>query len=47
MTLGLETRWFEVISAKLPRELVLAVVYLYEQGAHMPLIHNASADDDR
>ena len=41
------TNWFGVISAKLPRELVLAVVYLYEQGAHMPLIHNAAADDDR
>ena len=47
MTMVLETSWFEVLSAKLPRELVLAVVYLYEQGAHMPLIHNAAADDAR
>ena len=39
--------WFDAVSAKLPRELVLSVVYLYEQGAHMPLIHNAGADDDR
>ena len=35
------------LMARLPGELVLAVVYLYEQGAHMPLIHNAAADDDR
>ena len=39
--------WLEHVMAKLPRELVLSVVYLYEQGAHMPLIHNAAADDDR
>ena len=39
--------WLEEVMAQLPRELVLAVVYLYEQGAHMPLIHNAAADDDR
>ena len=41
------TTWVENAMGKLPRELVLSVVYLYEQGAHMPLIHNAAADDDR
>ena len=41
------TNWFEGVLERLPGELVLAVVYLYEQGAHMPLIHNAAADDDR
>ena len=35
------------LMARLPGELVLAVTYLYEQGAHMPLIHNAPASDDR
>ena len=47
MTMTTVATWFDAVSAKLPGELVLAVVYLYEQGAHMPLIHNAGADDDR
>ena len=47
MTMTTVATWFDAVSAKLPRELVLSVVYLYEQGAHMPLIHNAGADDDR
>ena len=32
--------------ARLPRELVLSVTYLYEQGAHLLLVHN-SPDPDR
>ena len=47
MTTTTVPTWFDAVSAKLPRDLVLSVVYLYEQGAHMPLIHNAAADDDR
>ena len=35
-----------VLRARLPRELVLAVTYLYEQGAHLLLVHN-SPDPDR
>ena len=34
------------LTARLPRELVLAVTYLYEQGAHHLLVHN-STDPDR
>ena len=34
------------LTARLPRELVLAVTYLYEQGAHLLLVHN-SPDPDR
>ena len=34
------------LMARLPRELVLAVTYLYEQGAHLLLVHN-SPDPDR
>ena len=34
------------LMARLPRELVLSVTYLYEQGAHLLLVHN-STDPDR
>ena len=34
------------LTARIPRELVLAVTYLYEQGAHLLLVHN-SPDPDR
>ena len=34
------------LRARLPRELVLSVTYLYEQGAHLLLVHN-SPDPDR
>ena len=34
------------LRTRLPRELVLAVTYLYEQGAHLLLVHN-SPDPDR
>ena len=34
------------LMARLPRELVLSVTYLYEQGTHLLLVHN-SPDPDR
>ena len=34
------------LRTRLPRELVLSVTYLYEQGAHLLLVHN-SPDPDR
>ena len=33
------------LRARLPRELVLSVTYLYEQGAHLLLVHNSPAPD--
>ena len=46
MALTLAAAWFEAVGTRLPREAVEAVVYLYEQGAHFVLLHNAPGTEN-